>query len=100
MGGRGPNQAPHQSQGKAYLDKNFPKLDGIKTATIEEGSGMNDGPEPPEGARTCGRGRACPARGTCPTLLLLLVAGLLFPADHGTVLATTDMHGNLFPSIT
>jgi hypothetical protein len=24
------------AQGKAYLDKNFPKLDSIKSATVEE----------------------------------------------------------------
>jgi len=33
-GGNGPDQALVQSQGKPYLDKNFPKLDSIKTATI------------------------------------------------------------------
>lgn len=32
--GRGPDQGSVSSQGKAYLDKNFPKLDSIKTATI------------------------------------------------------------------
>jgi peptidyl-prolyl cis-trans isomerase A (cyclophilin A) len=32
--GRGPDQGAVSSQGKAYLDKNFPKLDSIKTATI------------------------------------------------------------------
>ncbi len=42
--GRGPDQGAVSSQGKAYLDKNFPNLDGIKTATIiphaqEAGSG-------------------------------------------------------------
>jgi peptidyl-prolyl cis-trans isomerase A (cyclophilin A) len=33
-GGAGPNQALIQAQGNAYLDGSFPKLDGIKTATI------------------------------------------------------------------
>jgi peptidyl-prolyl cis-trans isomerase A (cyclophilin A) len=33
-GGHGPRQDLVQSQGKAYLDKNFPKLDSIKTAVI------------------------------------------------------------------
>ena len=32
--GRGPDQGTISSQGKAYLEKNFPKLDSIKTATI------------------------------------------------------------------
>jgi peptidyl-prolyl cis-trans isomerase A (cyclophilin A) len=34
MGGRGPSQGLLMQQGKAYLDKNFPKLDSIKSATI------------------------------------------------------------------
>jgi peptidyl-prolyl cis-trans isomerase A (cyclophilin A) len=33
--GRGPDQGAITSQGKAYLDKNFPNLDSIKSATIE-----------------------------------------------------------------
>jgi peptidyl-prolyl cis-trans isomerase A (cyclophilin A) len=32
--GRGPDQGLIQSQGKAYLDKSFPKMDSIKSATI------------------------------------------------------------------
>jgi len=32
--GRGPDQGAVSSQGKPYLDKNFPKLDSIMTATI------------------------------------------------------------------
>lgn len=32
--GRGPDQGAISSQGKAYLDKNFPKLDSIQTATL------------------------------------------------------------------
>lgn len=32
--GRGPDQGAITSQGKPYLDKNFPNLDSIKTATI------------------------------------------------------------------
>jgi peptidyl-prolyl cis-trans isomerase A (cyclophilin A) len=32
--GRGPDQGSISSQGKPYLDQNFPKLDSIKTATI------------------------------------------------------------------
>ena len=34
--GRGPDQGRIQSEGKAYLDKNYPKLDSITTARIEE----------------------------------------------------------------
>ena len=35
--GEKPDQGAITSQGKAYIDKNFPKLDSIKSATIEEG---------------------------------------------------------------
>lgn len=34
MGGRGPSQPRVQTEGKAYLDKEFPQLDSIKSATI------------------------------------------------------------------
>jgi peptidyl-prolyl cis-trans isomerase A (cyclophilin A) len=34
LGGNGPAQSRVQREGKAYLDKSFPKLDSIKTATI------------------------------------------------------------------
>jgi peptidyl-prolyl cis-trans isomerase A (cyclophilin A) len=34
--GEAPDQGRIQSQGKAYLDKNFPKLDSIKSAAIME----------------------------------------------------------------
>jgi peptidyl-prolyl cis-trans isomerase A (cyclophilin A) len=33
--GRGPDQGAISSRGKAYLDKNFPNLDSIKSATIQ-----------------------------------------------------------------
>lgn len=47
--GRGPDQGTVSSQGKAYLDKNFPKLDSVKTATIispapQAGSGGSSKP--------------------------------------------------------
>lgn len=35
QGGNGPSQAIVTKQGKPYLDKNFPNLDSIKTATVE-----------------------------------------------------------------
>ena len=33
-GGNGPNQTAVTNQGKAYLDKNFPKLDSVKSTTV------------------------------------------------------------------
>jgi peptidyl-prolyl cis-trans isomerase A (cyclophilin A) len=33
--GRGPNQSRIQSEGNAYLSKDFPRMDYIKKATIE-----------------------------------------------------------------
>jgi peptidyl-prolyl cis-trans isomerase A (cyclophilin A) len=37
--GRGPDQGTITSQGKAYLDKSFPNLDSIKSATIQAAVG-------------------------------------------------------------
>ncbi len=41
--GKGPNQSQIQAQGNAYLTKDFPKLDYIKKATIEEGAAQEIG---------------------------------------------------------
>jgi peptidyl-prolyl cis-trans isomerase A (cyclophilin A) len=38
--GSGPDQGRINSDGKAYLDKNFPQLDSIKTARITEPAGI------------------------------------------------------------
>jgi cyclophilin family peptidyl-prolyl cis-trans isomerase len=38
-GGSGPNQDEIQKQGKPYLDKNFPKLDYVKTTTLTPAPG-------------------------------------------------------------
>ena len=37
--GRGPDQGAITTQGKEYLDKNFPNLDSIKSATIQAAAG-------------------------------------------------------------
>jgi len=47
MGGQGPRPNLIASQGKAYLDKNFPKLDSIKTATIVPAAGGASGSAAP-----------------------------------------------------
>lgn len=50
--GEAPDQGRIQSQGKAYLDKNFPKLDTIKSATIispeASGAPAKKAPEAPK----------------------------------------------------
>ena len=38
--GRGPDQGAISPQGKEYLDKNFPNLDSIKSATIQAAAGQ------------------------------------------------------------
>jgi len=51
MGGHGPTQQLISTQGKPYLDKNFPKLDSIKTATVVSAAGAapatKSAPAPP-----------------------------------------------------
>jgi peptidyl-prolyl cis-trans isomerase A (cyclophilin A) len=42
--GRGPDQGAITTQGKAYLDKNFPNLDSIKSATIVAPAGASAAP--------------------------------------------------------
>lgn len=37
QGGQGPSQSRVKAEGKTYLDKNFPKLDAIKSATVVSG---------------------------------------------------------------
>ncbi len=37
QGGQGPSQMQLQKEGKAYLDKNFPNLDSIKSAAVISG---------------------------------------------------------------
>ena len=44
--GRGPNQGTIGSQGKAYLDKSFPKLDSITSATIVPAAAGSAAPKP------------------------------------------------------
>jgi peptidyl-prolyl cis-trans isomerase A (cyclophilin A) len=46
MGGRGPRQDRIAKEGKAYLDKNYPQLDSIKTATIIFPEGPPPAPAP------------------------------------------------------
>lgn len=59
MGGRGPSEEAISKGGKAYLDKNFPMLDSIKTATVASpstgapsGSAPAHKPASPGGAST------------------------------------------------
>ena len=52
MGGRGPTQQRISSEGKPYLDKNFPLLDSIKSAVIlpAEGAAPAAAPKAPPAA--------------------------------------------------
>ena len=42
LGGHGPSQEQVSRLGKAYLDKSFPKLDSIKSATVMGSEGGAD----------------------------------------------------------
>ena len=57
--GRGPDQGAITTQGKEYLDKNFPKLDSIKTATIVPAAGAASGSAAPA-KKASGAGAAKP----------------------------------------
>ena len=104
-----PTRAPSTNQGKPYLDKNFPKIDFIKTATM-----ISRPPHRLRGAAATAAsgGRAArqegcdPARGAgeeskhvgAGSSFCLLWAGLAHAEQVVvTVLATTDLHGNLYP---
>jgi len=52
--GERPDQSHIQAEGKAYLDKNFPKLDSIKSAVIlpAEGAPATKSTAPPAKAAT------------------------------------------------
>ena len=54
MGGRGPRQDLAHSQGKAYLDKNFPKLDLIKSTVVV----FPEGPPPAPAKKAAPAGTA------------------------------------------
>jgi peptidyl-prolyl cis-trans isomerase A (cyclophilin A) len=57
-GGAGPAQDRVQAEGKAYLDKNFPQLDSIKTAVIEGAPA----PAPPPGTAVKKKAPPTPAK--------------------------------------
>jgi peptidyl-prolyl cis-trans isomerase A (cyclophilin A) len=55
MGGRGPSEEAISKGGKAYLDKNFPMLDSIKTATvISPSTGASSSGAPPHKSTSTG----------------------------------------------
>lgn len=68
MGGKGPTQGRLAAEGKPYLDKNFPQLDSIKSATVI----FPEGPPPPAPATkkaapaATKTGTAAPATKTTP----------------------------------
>ena len=63
MGGRGPSQPRVQVEGKAYLDKEFPQLDSIKSATIISPAGA---PPPPAKKAAPAKAPAAPVKKTLP----------------------------------
>ena len=53
--GESPNQGLIQAQGKAYLDKSFPRLDRIESTTISDATPGQDGPRSsPNGSSALG----------------------------------------------
>jgi peptidyl-prolyl cis-trans isomerase A (cyclophilin A) len=56
-GGRGPEQGRIGAEGKAYLDKEFPQLDSIKSTTVVSPAGAPPAPAPAKKA---------PPKGTAP----------------------------------
>jgi peptidyl-prolyl cis-trans isomerase A (cyclophilin A) len=61
QGGRGPSQARVQAEGKPYLDKNFPNLDGTKSATVISEEGAPAGAPKPAAPKPAAPKSAAPA---------------------------------------
>jgi peptidyl-prolyl cis-trans isomerase A (cyclophilin A) len=61
QGGQGPSQSKLKQEGKAYLDKSFPKLDSIKSATVISGE-----PAAAEGAKAAPKSAAPGVKKTQP----------------------------------
>jgi peptidyl-prolyl cis-trans isomerase A (cyclophilin A) len=67
MGGRGPRQDLAHSQGKAYLDKNFPKLDSIKSTVVVFPEPTTPAAAPKKSAAPAGAPKsAAPAKSATP----------------------------------
>jgi peptidyl-prolyl cis-trans isomerase A (cyclophilin A) len=66
--GERPNQTLIQSQGKAYLDKNFPKMDFIKSATIEGAAPAAPAAPAAKGPAPAPKGTSSAPKGTAPAV--------------------------------